>query len=500
MQSLVADLRRRATLHPQRPALIMSESVITYAELWDRIQAVALDYARAGVVTGDPILLLGSSTPAFVYGYYAAHCLGAVAVPMDPQAPKSRREELIERTRPKLTFGAVCEHHPRVGPIRALQELCELPSGSVGSSDPAIDLLADVVFTTGTMGRPKGVQLSHRNIATSANHINAVICCREGDVEVLPLPLFASFGLGRLRCGLLGGRTLVLVEGFRFPGEILGAIVKHGAVGLSGVPAGFAVLLRFGARGLGALAEQLRYIEIGSTTMPHEHKRALMKYLPKTEIWMHYGLSEASRSAFIEFHRHASKLDSVGLPAPGVRMSIRDAEGRELPAGAAGALWIGGSHVSAGYWDDVAATGCSFVNGWVSTGDLAIVDESGFVHFLGRKDDMIKVGGFNVSPDEIERVLTEHPTIAEAACIGTPDPRRIAGEVVDAFVVASAGLLPVADKELASWVAARLESYKIPVRFTWLDALPRTPSGKLLRRSLRVDSLASVDLASPEIQ
>lgn len=491
MLSLVADLKRRAAFHPVRPALIVGDEVVPYAELWARVQAVASEFARAGVVAGDRILLLGKSTPAFVYGYYAAHWLGAVAIPFDPHAPQSRRDELIDRTQPKLVFGAVDEPHPRLGRIRALQQLCGLPGGAVDSAGPALDRLADVIFTTGTTGRPKGVRLTQRNIATAAGHINAVIRCREGDVEVLPLPLFAAFGLGRLRCGLLGGRTLVLVEGFRMPGEIFGAIDKHGAVGLSGVPAGFAVLLRLGARGLGALANQLRYIEIGSTSMPGDHKRALMAYLPKTELWMHYGLTEAARSAFIEFHRHSANLDSVGLPAPGVRISVRDDEGHALAAGAAGTLWIGGDHVSPGYWDDDAATARSFVDGWVSTGDVAFVDDDGFIHLQGRKDDMMKVGGFNVSPDEVERVLAEHPGVAEAACVGIPDPRGIAGEVVAAFLVATPGSAPASDGEISQWAAARLESYKIPAQYSWVSALPRTSSGKLLRRALRSSTPAT---------
>jgi long-chain acyl-CoA synthetase len=210
-----------------------------------------------------------------------------------------------------------------------------------------------------------------------------------------------------------------------------------------------------------------------------------MEHLPKTELWMHYGLTEAARSGFIEFHRHREHLDSIGLAAPDVLVSIRADDGTECPRGERGALWIGGKHVSPGYWDDPEVSARSFVDGWVATGDIAHQSELGFIHLHGRSDDMIKVGGYNVSPDEVERVLCLHPGVREAACVGLADPRGIAGHVVGAFVVAPEGATPIADEELRLWVAERLESYKVPARISWLPSLPRTSSGKLLRRTLR---------------
>jgi long-chain acyl-CoA synthetase len=293
-----------------------------------------------------------------------------------------------------------------------------------------------------------------------------------------------------LRCNLIAGASVVLVEGFRLPGEIFAALEKCRATGLVGVPAGFAVLLRFGAQGLGPFAGRLRYVEIGSAPMPIEHKRALMELLPKTELWMHYGLTEASRSLFLEFHRHQEHLDTAGVAAPDVRLSVRAEDGSVCDPGEAGLLWISGPHVSPAYWDDPELTAKSFVDGWVCTGDVAHLDEAGFVHLHGRKDDMINAGGFNVSPQEVERVLEEHPAVREAACIGVPDPRGIAGQVVRTYLVSAVGQAPAADADLSQWVVARLESYKVPMQYRWIATLPRTPSGKLVRAALR-DQAAS---------
>lgn len=460
--SVLEALQRRAQAQPARLALIAGERRVTYAQLWQRIMAAAHELAARGVAPGDRVALAAPATPAFAYGYFGAHLIGAVTVPFSAALPAPARDELIRRSGARVAFGA--QH--------GMQELEELPLREAPLRPPRPSSPADLLFTTGTTGRPKCVRLTHGNIAAAVSHINAVIGVRESDVEVMPLPLCHSFGLGRLRCALAAGATLVLLDGFKLPGEIFAALERHRATGLAAVPAGLAVLLRLGARGLAPFAGQLRYLEIGSSPMRLEHKQALMELLPSTQIWMHYGMTEASRSAFLEFHRHRGRLDTVGTAAPGVRLSVRS-----------GVLWIGGAHVSPGYWDDPQLQEESFAHGWVRTGDLAEVADDGFVRLLGRQDDMIDVGGHNVSPEEVEKMLVEHPAVREAACVGVADPRGIAGQVVRAYLV-PAGDRP-AEEELSGWLAARLEAYKLPAQYRWVEALPRTPSGKLSRRSLR---------------
>jgi long-chain acyl-CoA synthetase len=391
--------------------------------------------------------------------------LGAVAVLFDPRAPVSRREELIQRTSPKVAFGVDREPHDKFGHIRAVSELDLVSPQEIAFTFPSPADLADLVFTTGTTGHPKGVCLTHGNLAAATNHINLVIARDDHDVEVVPLPLNHSFGLGRVRCGLAAGATLVLIDGFRMPGEIFAALEQHKATGLVGVPAGFAVLLRFGPRGLGPFSGQLRYVEIGSAPMPDEHKRALMELLPDTQLWKH--------------------LDSVGMAAPGVQLSVRRDDGSACAADEPGTLWIGGRHVSPGYWDAPELTAKTFVDGWVCTGDIASIGPEGFIRLHGRKDDMINVGGFNVSPDEIERVILELPAIIDAGCIGVPDPRKIAGNVVRAYLVAASDQERLADSDLSTWLAERLEAYKVPSQYVWVESLPRTQSGKLQRPVLR---------------
>jgi long-chain acyl-CoA synthetase len=485
LDTIIEVLHRRAVSDSQRIAIIANERSVSYAELWARVVAAACELADCGVRYGDRVLLVAPSVPEFAYGYFATHLVGGVAVALDPTAPAARRNELIERSRPKLAFAAESEGSNGTCPVRAIDELGALPLRTREFTLPKPESVADLLFTTGTTGRPKGVVLTHGNQVAAARHINAVIGNSDSDAEVVPLPLNHSFGLGRLRCNIVAGGTVVLVRGFRLPGEIFTALSRHQATGLVGVPAGFAVLLRFGQRGLGPFADRLRYIEIGSAPMPQDHKRQLMQLLPRTTLFMHYGLTEASRSTFIEFHRDRDHLDTVGLPAPGVRVQVRDEHGAVCIPGEIGMLWLGGPHVARGYWEDPELTTSAFHDGWVRTGDMARVDKDGFVYLHGRKDDMINVGGFNVWPDEVEHVLAQHPAVGEAGCVGVPDARQIAGQVVAAYVVVKPGNTVPTDQELSQWVAQRLEPYKVPAQYHWVPALPRSASGKLLRAQLR---------------
>jgi long-chain acyl-CoA synthetase len=489
METVAEALFRRATGRPTHPAIVAADrsASLTYGELWERSRAAA-DYFRAqGVQPGDHVLLSAESAPEFAIAYFAVHLARGVAVPVDSGMPPSRLEELTQRVRPKLIVGnaSVLSNLPGSNAV-ALEALSKLPPAGpgVGQFGEGRDL-ADLLFTTGTTGRPKGVSLSHGNIAAAARHINSVIGNAENDVEVVPLPLNHSFGLMRLRCNVLAGGTIVLCRGFRMPGEIFTALAQHAATGLVGVPAGFALLLRFGQEGLGSLCDQLRYIEIGSAAMPLAHKRSLMALLPRTAIWMHYGLTEASRSAFIELHRDSDHLDTIGKPSPGVQVSVREENGQQVAIGQQGMLWLRGDAVALGYFDDPELTRKIFQDGWVCTGDVASVDSHGFIRLHGRRDDMINVGGYNVAPDEVERTLCNHPSIEDAACVAIADPKGISGNAVKAYVVGRDGQTAPSDRELSTWLAQRLEHYRIPARYEWIAAIPRTASGKIQRASLR---------------
>lgn len=342
---------------------------------------------------------------------------------------------------------------------------------------------ADILFTTGTTGKSKGVVLSHQALAAACRHITAVVGTTAGDVELLPLPLSHSFGLGRMRSALSAGASLVLFDGVYDASSIVNALSEHRATGFSSVPAGIAILLEQQAAGLGRAAPHLRYLEIGSASMPVVHKMHLMALLPETRICMHYGLTEASRSAFLNFHDDHDKLESIGRPSPGVEMRIAREDATEAAAGTEGHLEVRGRHLMSGYWQDPEMTAATLRDGWLRTGDLGRVDDGGYFWLSARASDIINVGGRKVSPHELEAVLLRHPAIAECACVGIPDP--LSGQAVAAFLVACPGRRELPKlSELAKLLRENVEPYKVPRKFEWVDELPKSSSGKVLRHQL----------------
>jgi long-chain acyl-CoA synthetase len=411
--------------------------------------------------------------------------IGAIAVPISPQTPEKSMEYFINKVTPKALF---CGDN-KIKCSKYIYPIEELDGNKVKdkiNDFSSLHGIADIIFTTGTTGEPKGVVLSHRNIAAAARNINTFIKNTSADREVVPLPLSHSFGLGRLRCILLAGGTIIISRGFTFPRELFHALEKWRATGLSFVPAGLSILLRLSDSKIGEYSQQLRYIEIGSAPMPLEHKKLLMQMLPKTRICMHYGLTEASRSSFIEFHESRHKLNSIGKASPNVNVRIADGKNKDLPPDQKGRILVRGEMVLKEYWGDKTLTRENFKDGWFYTGDVGHMDEEGYIYLDGREKEIINVGGLKVSPLEVENILNHHQDIYDCACIGIPDPMGITGETVKVFMVSKEKTvnLPSAS-DLKSFLNGKLEPYKIPTEYEWIKSIPKTSSGKIQRILLK---------------
>lgn len=484
--SILSAVARQAQKTPKKPAVIAGQKIVTYEELWQHAANAAAFLSKCGVGFGDRVILsAASSTPSFVYGYLATHLLRAVAVPIDPKTPDHRLAYIADRVEPRVMF-TVKQTPARTATAHTIDALDGVHANTrMEFSYPLGEDVAEILFTSGTTGDPKGVVLTHGNILSAATNINAFIGNTAEDREVVPMPLSHSFGLGRMRCNLLAGGTLILIDGLTFPAQVFQSIEQWSATGLASVPAGFAVLLRLSSERFGQYAHQLRYIEIGSAPMPIEHKQKLMALLPHTRICMHYGLTEASRATFIEFHESAQKLDSIGRPTPNVEVKIVDDHDLELPPNRPGKIMVKGGMVTRGYWRNPNFDGEFLHSGWFYTGDYGYRDEEGYLHLEAREKDLINVGGRKVSPVEIENALAEHENIIGCACVGIPDPQGITGEAVKAFLVAHDGSRLPDGTEIVDFLRDKLEPYKIPVTFCWIDAIPMTPSGKIQRAALQ---------------
>ena len=357
---------------------------------------------------------------------------------------------------------------------------CDEKPYSIKRTELFPDNICEILFTTGTTDKPKGVCLSYNNVFGSVTNINGYIGNSKSDIEIIGLPICHSFGLGRLRCNLINGQTVVLLENFANVGSFLSCIEKYNVTGFGIVPAAWAYVMKMGGRAISQYSDQIKYIEIGSASMPHEVKLEMLRMFPNTRICMHYGSTEASRSCFMEFHDE-KHLDSIGLPvSEKVDIKIFDSSGFEVPIGVSGEICIKGNMVMPHYLSDKGHCD-SFWGEYFRTGDTGYKSGDGYYYLLGRTKEIINVGGKKISPSEVEDVICSLG-VGDCLCVPMEDPEGIMGEVVKCYVLRNSTTLTF--DEIALKLVDKLETYKRPVEYEWIDEIPCTPSGKKQRMNI----------------
>lgn len=465
---------------PDKVALISWDTEITYSQLWDYCLCAAeklkQDYH---LKKGDRVILSAAGNIEFVYAYFGVHIAGGICVPIDPDTNQTRFEYIEKSTTPVCVMGLL--HNVKKETI----PFTDVVNGTSKATyiAPEQSQVADILFTTGTTGAPKGVALSYNNLSAAARNINAFIGNTSSDVELLALPVSHSFGLGRLRCSLSKGATVVMLGTFANVKKFFKEMARCQVTMFAMVPASWGFIKKMSGKYIGKFADQLKFIEIGSSFMPVEDKELLMSLLPKTRICMHYGSTEASRSAFMEFHTYKDNLLSIGKASPNVEIKIFTSQGTPAALGEEGEVCVKGEHVTCSYWNETPERFASdFYDGYFRTGDCGTMDAEGNIYLKSRIKEMINVGGKKVSPMEVEDILNTIPGIKESACIGIPDPGIVLGEVVKAFIVADDNL---SDEEIMQQLRPQLEVYKLPVEIERINAIPKTGSGKIQRLSLK---------------
>ncbi len=477
VEALIANHAKQT---PDKTAIIDENgNRISYAVLWTNILHAYSSLRQLGVERGDRVLLAASKSVEFIYLYFGAHLEGIITVPVDPEANALRLKRIVSLTEPKLIAGEL--RNSEGFEVKLFKQIMDVRQEYKSIHFPLLSDIADILFTTGTTGIPKGVVLTNSNEVQAAENINAFIKNTPEDIELLALPISHSFGLGRIRCVLSKGGILVILGSFASMKKFYGAIEEYGVTGFGMVPASWSYISKMSGDRIGNYADRLKYIEIGSAPMPISEKKRLMSLLPNTRICMHYGLTEASRSAFISFHDEISHLESAGKASPNCEIVIFSEKGDVLGVNVDGEVCVKGNHVCSSYWRNDERYADDFFNGYFRTGDWGCLDEDGYLHLKSRTKEMINVGGKKVSPMEVEEMLESLDGITEAACIGVPDP--VMGEVVVAFIT-----VPIdkdEENQIIKEISTKLENYKVPVSVRYIPSLPKTSSGKLQRLKLK---------------
>jgi long-chain acyl-CoA synthetase len=489
MTNLAENLTQSATTFPDRPALRLGATTLTYGELDDLAGRAAGKMAALGVQPGDRVGVMVPNLLEFPVLFYGALRLGAVVVPMNPLLKGREITHYTADSGMVLLWAhesasAEDTAHASEGCRVEVVDASVLP-GLLGQEPAPIlerepDETAVILYTSGTTGTPKGAELTHggldRNLRVCVEDLMTI---GEQDVIMGCLPLFHVFGL---TCGLnasvAAGALLVLIP--RFDAQVvLDSIAANQVTILEGVPTMYTALANLPGANPDKAAS-LRLCSSGGAALPGEVVRAF-EATYGAKIIEGYGLSETSPVA--SFNRvEQAKVGSIGTPIPGVEFKLVNDDGSDAPPGEVGEICIRGHNVMKGYWNRPEATAEAInAEGWFATGDLGTVDDDGFYFIVDRKKELIIRGGFNVYPREVEEVLYEHPAVREAAVIGLPHPTH--GEEVGAAVSLRPGAEVSAD-ELREYVKARVAPYKYP-RSVWvLDDLPKGATGKILKRAI----------------
>ncbi|MDC6389784.1 class I adenylate-forming enzyme family protein [Maribacter sp. PR1] len=465
---------------PEKTALVDKKVSITYKELVDNIWSVKAKLEKDFFIEKDDVVLLAANKNVnFIYSYFALHLIGAKVAPLDEQIQVDKLDHVVDQTKPKLIVGLALKNDNRCYDFDIFKNI-ESTNIPVDIDYPKVKQHADVLFTTGTTGNPKGVLLTHGNIAASAENINTFVRNTNSDIELLALPISHSFGLGRIKCVLSAGGTLVLLGSIVNMKRMFRSFEEHKITGFGMVPASWEYIQKMSGNRLSDFSEQLNYIELGSAYMSPKDKKHIKALFPNTRICMHYGLTEASRSAFMEFSTDSIYLDTVGKASPNVEIAILDQLGKTTNLGNEGEICVKGDHVFDGYLN--MSKDDFFHGDYFRTGDIGSIDANGYISLKGRYKEIINVGGKKLSPIEVESKITEFDASLETACIGVEDPEGVLGEVVKLFIVKTDAHHNFND--IKRFLKSNLESYKVPVFFEWIDEIPKTKSGKIQRQKL----------------
>ena len=502
----VADIVRvHGRDRADQPALVQGERTQTWAELLTRAGQVANGLRAAGVGPQDRVAFLDKNSIEHFEVFFGAALLNAVCVDVNWRLAPPEVEFIVDDADAKVlvvgpdfvsVLDAIAPNLPSVTTVVVIgghpdHEDYETWVARQPASDPAVDSADDDVafqlYSSGTTGRPKGVMLSNRNFFGLLPMAKEIWELGPDAVNLVAMPLFHIGGGGWAMAGMYEGCTSIIVRDLD-PAALITLIeqrrITHGFV----VPAVLQFMLMMpGVKD--ADFSSLRVLVYGASPI----SEAVLAESVATfgcKFWQAYGLTETTGAvinlppADHDLHgpnRH--RLRSCGVPGPGVEVRIVDAATAEdVPVGEVGEIWIRSPQVMKGYWKQPEETAKAIVDGWFRTGDAGYLDDDGYVYIHDRVKDMIVSGGENVYPAEVENVLMGHPAVADVAVIGVPDDKW--GETAKALVVRAPGTEATA-AELIAHCREHLAKFKCPTSVDWIDALPRNPSGKVLKKDLR---------------
>ncbi|MBE6087649.1 MAG: AMP-dependent synthetase [Clostridium beijerinckii] len=473
---------------------IIDKKNISYSELHCKILMISHNIKKINIVKEDKILLISENSPFFIESYFGIIKSGCTCVPLNPTLSKNDIEYIINSCNPKAIFiekrfldnmRSLINKDIKIVTEETLNSIL-LDKECTNNVEEEIDFknsVAVILFTSGSTARPKGVMLTHHNLCHNTNSIIEYLSLNSEDRIEVVLPFYYCFGTSLLHTHLRVGGSLVINNKFMFPETVLDDIEKYGCTGFAGVPSNYQILLRKSSIKSRKLCS-LRYVAQAGGRLPDSFIKELKQALVGVDVFIMYGQTEATaRLSYLPPNMLDEKMGSIGKGIPGTLLKVIDKEGNEVKVDEIGEVVAFGENIMKGYFNDEEETKEVIRNGYLYTGDLATVDEDGYIYIVAREKQIIKSGGNRISPKEIENIIIQIPSVIEAAVIGVQDD--ILGEAVKAFVVLNDEVFKVDEKYIIEYCKDKLPSYKVPKYVVLLDGLPKNSSGKVMMGDLK---------------
>jgi len=475
MSTILDFFDRSVRIFPTKTAIMTKERECTYEELKkfsDSVASMLSAYPPKAVIS-----VIMENSIYSIATYLGVLRSGCIAHLVSQTASERNSSEQLSSAKPKLILGTKSHIDKLDTSIdRSDFDTAITYNSHENKKHNNLEDAAYLIYTSGTTSKPKGVSVSHANVVFTTHNIVNVLGHTDADKDVLPLPLSHSFGLGCLHTSLYVGSTLILHKNTMNPLEIFESFKKYDATTFAAIPHTLTKLLNEYPDELKEHFTNLRLVITNSTSIPKETVLGLRHILRKGKFATYYGLTEASRSAFMIFDSD-DKYASVGLPAPGVQIKLTDESGKETNDGQ---IWIKGPNVIKRYWEDVASD--NIIDGWLKTGDIGYFDDDGYLYLRGRIDDLINVAGEKVDPLEVEKVVKKLADIEDAVAIGMKHDTF--GQVVKLFVKKATNS-SITKPHIMSHCIRNLERYKVPMHIEFVEDFPRTEYGKIKRFMLQ---------------
>ena len=482
MDTILHYIQKYAQTQPDTMAVCELRKSVTYKEYWSSIRKTAGVLMGMGIRKGDHVMLRCTQNIDYLTVFSALQYMQALVIPVEKSTSVERVLEIGGRVDSECLISD--KEADGISSIKIKDIIARAKDADEADLElPGENDRSMLLFTTGTTGSSKGVVMLHRGDVGIAGNVIEGTSMKKGNVEIIPMPLNHSFGIRRYQSDMVNGGTVCLMDGMVFIGTLWKLVEKYGATSMAISPASLGMIFHLSDERIADYADQLDYIQIGSAPLAEADKEKLLRLLPDTRLYNFYGSSEAGCACILEFSGNGNKTGCIGRPTVNSIVRFTDDAGNVVENGSPEApalLSWGGSIVMEGYYNDPDLTAETLVGGYVRTKDLAYLDEDGDCILVEREDDVINYGGSKISPAEIENLALGYEYIDDVAFTSISDP--ITGELPVILVIQKDGY---DEAEFERFLTDRLESYKLPRKYIYVDNIPKTFKGSVLRKEVR---------------